>query len=704
MLSYRYFLFGYYAGEPVYQHQSGQEYLFRAHGQAWAIGATPGGLRVGIIAFSNSSCPYRVGEEWQHSTRGQLDMDPGLRVECLPNSEVQNPIVRTTTTTTSAAPSTTTASVENLIVNSWLKEQMERVEEEQEQDLLERQKLEEQLLQMNLQQQWDDKTGIGNPAVDQGGLEAAISQGMEGRWEEEEDLLDSLVGGVAAERRATSVIQALEQLDDLHEQLEKPSVQSEVGDVTTTREGILTVNNGEKGVLAAQQLEDGPRPLGHSSQNGFNGQFSGNHVGIPEDQDNGESIQLYFYSTPPLPVSNQLDGQSDKRLRSPRPKNKRKPSQALLPTMLPRRKKATPRHRPPPTRPPQSITTTQKATTSSFNDILQAFQHSKSKNPTKSPNFGSQALHPAYTSSAISTSNQKLEQHIVQQQLNSPNPAPVTNDVCNCSSILITSNNPVTVAKHSTELGQYRLAGELGGRPVYRHVRGGFYLYYQVSEVQQLNVGLSKGPFQEESGGNWLVNTAPGLLFGGIQNSKDFPICPYLLSTVWQYGDSEVGGWVYDPSLQVHICLILTAKIPALLQVTCPSHPCSVVKCGFRATCSVLGGEARCECRPGFQGDPYTRCYPRAQDSCNCRTLTVDSRGPSSIHQRDKMGSFHLWGYYNEHPVYQHYSGLDFLYFHKNQVCNPMCSVSLFLFRICSFHFARFGGLDPKLGGNELVC
>ena len=109
------------------------------------------------------------------------------------------------------------------------------------------------------------------------------------------------------------------------------------------------------------------------------------------------------------------------------------------------------------------------------------------------------------------------------------------------------------------------------------------------------------------------------------------------------------------------------------MQVTCPSHPCSVVKCGFRAACSVLGGEARCECRPGFQGDPYTRCYPRAQDSCSCRTLTVDSRGPSRIHQRDKMGSFHLWGYYNDHPVYQHYSGLDFLYFHKNQVCNPMC-------------------------------
>merc|ERR1712083_193427 len=59
--------------------------------------------------------------------------------------------------------------------------------------------------------------------------------------------------------------------------------------------------------------------------------------------------------------------------------------------------------------------------------------------------------------------------------------------------------------------------------------------------------------------------------------------------------------------------------------------------------------------------------------------LTVDSRGPSSIHQRDKMGSFHLWGYYNDHPVYQHYSGLDFLYFHKNQVW----------------------GIGPKVGGKR---
>ena len=30
------------------------------------------------------------------------------------------------------------------------------------------------------------------------------------------------------------------------------------------------------------------------------------------------------------------------------------------------------------------------------------------------------------------------------------------------------------------------------------------------------------------------------------------------------------------------------------------------------------------------------------------------------------MGEYFLWGYFNERPVYQHVSGLDFLYFHKN--------------------------------------
>ena len=64
------------------------------------------------------------------------------------------------------------------------------------------------------------------------------------------------------------------------------------------------------------------------------------------------------------------------------------------------------------------------------------------------------------------------------------------------------------------------------------------------------------------SGGNWLINTEIGLLYGGIQNSKDVPVCPYLINTMWQYGDSDLGGWVYDGSLKV----------------TCPTDPCSGLK------------------------------------------------------------------------------------------------------------------------------
>ena len=76
-------------------------------------------------------------------------------------------------------------------------------------------------------------------------------------------------------------------------------------------------------------------------------------------------------------------------------------------------------------------------------------------------------------------------------------------------------------------------------------------------------------------------------MYGGIQNSKDLPVCPYLINTVWQYGDSELGGWVYDPSLRV----------------TCPEDACSVLRCGFRAQCVLDDtGMAHCRCRKGFVG------------------------------------------------------------------------------------------------------
>ena len=89
---------------------------------------------------------------------------------------------------------------------------------------------------------------------------------------------------------------------------------------------------------------------------------------------------------------------------------------------------------------------------------------------------------------------------------------------CNCTRIIMTSNNPTTISKHGSELGQYNLIGGLGGRPVYRHIHRSFYLFYQA-----------------ESGGNWLVNTRPGLTFGGIQNSKVHKnLCLPLVYCDWQ--------------------------------------------------------------------------------------------------------------------------------------------------------------------------
>lgn len=67
---------------------------------------------------------------------------------------------------------------------------------------------------------------------------------------------------------------------------------------------------------------------------------------------------------------------------------------------------------------------------------------------------------------------------------------------------------------------------------------------------------------------------------------------------------------------------------------------------------------------------------------CECQKillLILYLLGQSTNHQRDKMGEYFLWGYYNDKPVYQHVSGLDFLYYHQNNVW----------------------GVGPKIGGNS---
>jgi len=597
----RYYLFGYYEKRVVYQHESGLEYLFHAHGQAWAIGAAVGGLRVGVINFSNNSCPYKVTSPWKHSTKGKLDDDPKLSLTCDRSSIVQNPIVTQFSTLETLPPVQSTTELAtllpreiNMLENNWLGNNQQMANAIRALDEIQK-KLDSNQI-----------TLLAPPAKPE------ISETTNDKFENKER------------------------------------------DEATTENGIHSVPTGTKGIISAAQLEERPTKITdlklrkeESIPESFFDRISNEIYNEDEksfDQDSGESIKVYFFSTTQSPLPNVIKTQQPKKRapnyrtpRTPVPKI-RSPLQKILPRV--------------PTVIPNLITTV-RSTTAKFAQFLGNF---KSKTvPKKRNNKLKQNLHPAYTSLPIDHNNnfqgskrQNTPKHSVNKNFESfsaansvtksqslTNTNEVLSDICNCSKIIITSSNPTTISKHAKELGQYSLVGELSGRPVYKHVSRSYYLYYQ-----------------QESGGNWLVNTKPGLLFGGMQNSKDFPVCPYLLTTVWQYGDSEVGGWVYDPSLKV----------------TCPTHPCSIIKCGFRAECQVMGDQAICMCRNGFSGDPYNRCYPQVQDRCSCKNLLIDSSGPSRSHQRDKMGDYFLWGYYNNHPVYQHYSGLDFLYFHRNQV------------------------------------
>ena len=94
---------------------------------------------------------------------------------------------------------------------------------------------------------------------------------------------------------------------------------------------------------------------------------------------------------------------------------------------------------------------------------------------------------------------------------------------------------------------------------------------------------------------------------------------------MWQYGDGDLHGWVYDSSLKV----------------TCPTDQCSVLKCGFRADCvrdqvrdQAAANSTRCQCQKGFSGNPYERCYPDDPlMPCACQKLKLYSTGPASEHQ-----------------------------------------------------------------------
>jgi hypothetical protein len=86
-----------------------------------------------------------------------------------------------------------------------------------------------------------------------------------------------------------------------------------------------------------------------------------------------------------------------------------------------------------------------------------------------------------------------------------PEPPPPTFDTaCSCPEIVLNSTKEATLSKHGTQMGKYALHGAKSGRPVYKHREREQYLYYH--------------PY---SGGNWLINSEVGLLYGGIQGRTD---------------------------------------------------------------------------------------------------------------------------------------------------------------------------------------
>ena len=143
------------------------------------------------------------------------------------------------------------------------------------------------------------------------------------------------------------------------------------------------------------------------------------------------------------------------------------------------------------------------------------------------------------------------------------------------------------------------------GYPVYQH-RGGLLFLYQQD-------------------GTWLISNEVGSRAGGIQNQGDPSMCPYRFKTAWEYADLSLPGWQWSYDY--------TASM------VCSQDPCSVTKCGQRATCTPQGREASCSCDIGYDGNPYERCFPiEVPDSCPCTVVTVSSSGRAAVTQSDKMG------------------------------------------------------------------
>ncbi len=163
------------------------------------------------------------------------------------------------------------------------------------------------------------------------------------------------------------------------------------------------------------------------------------------------------------------------------------------------------------------------------------------------------------------------------------------------------------------------------------------------------------------SQGFWAVGERLNTDVVRLENQGD-ALCPYRMKSTWRFADGNLAALVYDLSLKV-VCL---------------DDPCSMAHCGHQARCvqeevPVVNGEGdgtlsnvtKCDCNPGFYGDPYDRCYPAASEEveCQCRRLIFSSRSSvATAKHRNSYGEYFLFGEYDLSPVYQHFAGVEYLY------------------------------------------
>jgi len=96
-----YFLWGKNNNKPVYQHESGLDFMYYHTNHVWGVGPKVGGNSAGLLNFGRQPCPYDLVSPWEFGTRqqnGQRQTDMQLKLVCLDQTDqagglslIQNP-------------------------------------------------------------------------------------------------------------------------------------------------------------------------------------------------------------------------------------------------------------------------------------------------------------------------------------------------------------------------------------------------------------------------------------------------------------------------------------------------------------------------------------------------------------------------------------------------------------------------------------